>query len=148
MNINLWTASFVCFIFAAVFAAASAACRHMEKTGRAYAGKTRGHVVHIITEPADGEKNRTEFHDRKYAVIEFFAQGRLVEVKSQATVYPCPYYVGQKLELCYDPEKPERYQILTDRKWELLSALAYGFSLGMVVVGGILFLMFAGRYEL
>ncbi len=148
MNINLWTASFVCFIFAVVLAAASAVCRHMEKTRRTYAGRTRGHVVHIITEPADGEKNRTEFHDRQYAVIEFFAQGRLVKVKSQATTYPCPYYVGQSLELCYDPGTPERYQILTERKWELLSALAYGFSLGLAAVGVILFLMFAGRYEL
>ncbi len=148
MNSNLWTASFVCFVFAAVLAAASAVCRHMEKVRRTYAEKARGHVVHIITEPADGEKNRTEFHDRQYAVIEFFARGRLVEVKSQATTYPCPYYVGQRLELCYDPGEPERYQILTDRKWDFLSALSYGVSLGLVVVGGILFLMFAGRYEL
>lgn len=147
MNINLWTASFVCFILAAVLAAASAVCRHMEKVRRTYAGKARGHVVHIITEPADGGKNRTEFHDRQYAVIEFFAQGHLVKVKSQATVYPCPYYVGQSLELCYDPGEPERYQILTDRKWEILSALSYGFSLAMAAAGGVLFLMFAGRYD-
>lgn len=147
MDNNLWAASFACFILAAALAAASAICRHMEKVRRTYAEKTRGRVVHIITEPADVGKNRTEFHDRQYAVIEFFAKGRLTEVRSQATVYPCPYYVGQELKICYDPEKPEQYQILTDRKWEILSALSYGFSFVMIAAGCVLFLMFAGRYE-
>ncbi len=147
MNINLWTASFACFILAAVLVAVSAVCRRMAKKRHAYAKEARGRVVHIVTEPADAEKNRTEFHDRQYAVIEFFAQGHLVEVKSQATIYPCPYYVGQELDLCYDPVEPERYQILTDRRWELSASLSYGLSLVMIAAGCILFLMFAGRYE-
>ncbi len=148
MNLNLWTASFICFILSAVFAAVSAVCRHMEKSRRPYAKKTRGRVVHIITEPADGGKNRTEFHDRQYAVIEFFAQGRPTKVRSQASVYPCPYHIGQELDLCYDPDAPEHYRILTDRKWEILAALAYGLSLAMIAAGCALFLLFAGRYEL
>lgn len=145
MNTDLWTVSLVSFVLSAVFAALSAACRHMEKIRRGYEARARGHVVHIVTEPADSGKNRTEFHDRQYAVIEFFAGSRLVKVKSPASVYPCPYHVGQELELCYDRADPEKYQIRTDRRWEMLSLLSYRVSFAMIVLGCVLFLLSAVR---
>lgn len=148
MNIDFWTASCSCFIAAAVFAALSAVCRYLSKNNNEYSSFTEGHVVRIETEPADSGENRTEFHDRQYAVIEFFSNGRLVKVKGPVFTYPYPYHVGQKLHLCYDPEHPDHYQIITDRRWQLLAAGAYGISILLVTAGCSFFLMYAARIDL
>lgn len=139
MNINFWTVSCVCFLFAAVLAVLSAVCRYLVKNNRAYTSFTEGRVVHIETEPADAGRNRTEFHDRQYAVIEFFSNGRLIKVKGPVSTYPCPYHVGQKLYLCYDPGDPTRYQIIADRKWQQLGSCLYGISLFLVAMGCVFF---------
>lgn len=148
MNIDFWTASCTCFILAAVFAVVSAVSRYFGKNNRAWHAFAEGRVVHIETEPADTLANRTEFHDRQYALIEFYAGGHLVKVRGPVSAYPCPYHIGQKLYLCYNPDDPNQYQIVTDRKWQVIAHIAYGVSIGLVAFGCILFLMFAARVEL
>ncbi|MDD6616345.1 MAG: DUF3592 domain-containing protein [Lachnospiraceae bacterium] len=148
MKINFWTASCSCFILAALFAVLSGICRYLNKNKKEYSSFTEGRVVHIETEPADSGENRTEFHDRQYAVIEFFSRGRLVKVKGPVFTYPYPYHIGQKLHICYDPEQPEHYQIITDRRWQHLASVAYGISLFLMAGGCIFFLMYAARITL
>lgn len=148
MNIDFWTVSCCCFVIAAVLAVLSAVCRYLSRRDQKYSSFTEARVVRIETEPADSGKNRTEFHDRQYAVLEFFSRGRLVKVKGPVSTYPYPYHVGQKLYVCYDPETPDHYQIITDRRWQLLASGAYGISVLLVAAGCVFFLIYAAGISL
>lgn len=146
MNGSMWNVSFVCFILAAAAAAASAVFRQWSRKNERYHSHAEGRVVSIeTTQAAD---NRSEFHDRQFAVIEFIADGKLVKVKSPGMYYPCPYYVGQKFCLCYDREHPENFEILTEKKWRICAALAYAIAIILIIFGGLLFLMSASRVEI
>lgn len=148
MNGNLWNASFVCFLLAAAAAVISAVFRQWSRKNEKYHSHAEGRVVSIKTEPAERTGNRSEFHDRQFAVIEYIAEGKLVKVKSPETFYPCPYYVGQKFRLCYDRSDPQNFEICTEKKWRTCAALMYGTAIILTVFGCILFLMFAARVEI
>jgi hypothetical protein len=122
--------------------------RWIDRSKSRYRAAAEGRVVRIETEPADARENRTEFHDRQYAVIEFFAGGRLVEVRGPVSAYPSPYHTGQRLHLSYDPQDPSRYQIVTDHRWNILARIACGAAVFLVAAGCLFFLLFATRTEL
>lgn len=91
MSIDFWAVSLSCFIVSIVLIAVSAVCRYFGKINRAYSESAEARVVQIATGPLASAENRTEFHDRMYPMIEFFAGGKLVKVKGPACRYPCPY---------------------------------------------------------
>ena len=97
-----------------------------------------------ITADDRSRKHRSEFHDLHYAVIEFFAGGRLYSVKSPESRFPRVYYIGQKLQILYQPDDPEDYEILQRGIWYQGSRICNAASL-LLIVAGLLCFFFAAR---
>lgn len=141
MDGSMWNSSFLFLLFGILGLIASAALKEYAKQQERFRNFTEGIVVNIVAEPAEEEENRTEFRNRHYAEIEYFAEGKLVKVKSPEAVYPSPYEVGQKLTVCYDSRKPSRYYIWHPNKWNYGSTAARILAMVLILIGIVYFFL-------
>lgn len=145
---NWWIGSCIFLIMGVIFAVASAVLNYWSNRETRHLRVTEARVVDIIAEPRTGDAAFSEFRNRQAAVFEFFADGKLIKQKDSKDTYPCPYYMNQRLKICYDPENPEQFFVLQVNKW---NRAAFGMSYLSVVcfvLGFILFFMYAARIEL
>ena len=144
MNDSMWMASFWLFLAWGAFTGFAFYCRRQELSTIGYRPVAEGKVVDIRTEPAGGDRSRGEFHDLHYAVIEFFADGKLYSVKSPESEFPSIYYKGQKLNILYHKEDPEDYEILKPGRWSMGAKAANVVSF-LFLIGGLICFFLAAR---
>lgn len=143
-----WIGSIILLTFGALFAAAAAVLKAYSLRDTRGGKITEARVVDIVAEPRTGEAALSEFRNRQAAVFEFYAEGKLVKVMDKTDKYPCPYYMNQRLKICYDPSNPEVFSVVQVNKW---SRVAFGMnylSIVCILLGCLFFLMHASRVEL
>lgn len=148
MQNNWWIGSCILLVLGLLFAIASVILKYFSNRETQHLKITEARVVDIVAEPRQGSAAYSEFRNRQAAVFEFFADGKLIKCKDKSDTYPCPYYIGQRLKLSYDPKNPEECSVVQVNKW---SRVAFGMnylSVVCFVMGCILFLMYASRVEL
>lgn len=145
---NWWIGSCILLVFGLLFAIASIILKYISNRDTHHLKITEARVVDIVTEPRVGEAANSEFRNYQVAVFEFFADGKLIKQKDKSNTYPCPYYLNQRLKICYDPENPEDFSIVQINRWNRVSFAMNYLSVVCFVLGCILFLMHASRIEL
>lgn len=70
-----------------------------------------------------------------YPVLEFAVNGEIVRVKSGSGSRPARYQQGQRVTVCYDPDKPRRFYIQGDRMLALLEKIFLFAGLGCMLIG-------------
>lgn len=143
-----WIGSIILLILGAVFAVVAVVLKAYGNRDTRHGKVTEARVVDIVAEPRTGEAALSEFRNRQAAVFEFYAEGKLIKVMDKTDRYPCPYYMNQRLKICYDPSNPENFSIVQVNKW---SRVAFGMnylSIMCIVLGCLFFLMHASRVEL
>lgn len=73
----------------------------------------------------------TSMGDGYYPVYEYYANGKLQRVKSIFGTSPCPYQIGEQVELHFNPDKPS--EIFVEKDLHILKSFRAVFC----VVGGI-----------
>lgn len=145
---NWWTGSCILLILGLIFAAVTILLRYYASKETRHGRMTEARVVDIIPEERTGEAALSEFKNRQAAVFEFYAEGKLIKVTDKNDTYPSPFYMGQRLKICYNPEHPEEFFIVQVNKW---SRIAFGMnylSIICFVLGCLFFLMHASRVQL
>lgn len=142
---EMWTASCILLVFGAVFAGAGTLLKYYSLRGERYTGRAEARVVDIVMEPRTGKSSLSEFRNSQVAVFEFFADGKLVKVKDRLDTYPSPYYINQKVEICYNQNNPQEYQILKKNRWKQLAGCMNVLSIVSILAGCVLFLLYAAR---
>lgn len=145
---NWWIGSCILLLFGLLFAAVSLIMKYLGSRETRHLRVTEAKVVDIVAEPRTGSAAYSEFRNRQAAVFEFYADGKLIKLKDKSDTYPCPYYIGQRLKICYDPANPQDFSIVQVNKWNRAAFAMNYLSVVCFVLGCILFLMHASRVEL
>lgn len=143
-----WIGSIILLTLGVIFAAAAAVLKAYSSRDTRHGKITEARVVEIIAQPRTGEAALSEFRNRQAAVFEFYAEGRLYKVTDSTDEYPCPYYMNQRLKICYHPAEPEKFSVVQENRW---SRIAFGMSylsIVCILLGCLFFLMHASRIEL
>ncbi|MDD2958227.1 MAG: hypothetical protein PHR92_06825 [Lachnospiraceae bacterium] len=144
MNKSLWIASCCLIIIGLLFLLAGVILQYYQQYKEPLKGRTTGKVVELLlAEP----KKRTGagYKNYYYPIFEYFAEGKLYKVRYPYGAYPSPFHINQEIKLCYNKEDPLEYQIAEINKWKLLSSALYGAGVISVMIGCIIFLIFAVR---
>ena len=144
MNGNILNASLVLFLLAAGCMAAAAWLNDQIRRLELKKARAKGTVVEICSVPSVKVKPSSEFHDLYYAVIEFFADGKLVRVRSKKQDFPCSYQVGQTLTVLYDTDDPSRYEVRTNGPRDI-GAFALRISGAVFLTFGVIVFLIAAR---
>lgn len=72
-----------------------------------------------------------------YPVVEFAVNGESVRVKSGSGSRPARYEQGQRVTVCYDPDKPKRFYIEGDGTLALLEKIFLFIGLGCILIGSL-----------
>lgn len=148
MGHELWTASCVLLLLGFLCGAAGAALGWYRRSREMYRGHAEARVVELAIERKTGEASLSEFRNRQVAVFEFYAGGKLIKVRDKSDVYPCPYYMNQRVRICYDPADPQQFQIEERSVLQLAEKLLQLACAGLILAGAVAFLMYASRAEL
>lgn len=147
MASEFWTASCILMVLGVALAAIGTLLKYYGEQQERYPGRAEARVVDIVTEPRTGDASLSEFRNRQVAVFEFYAGGKLIKVTDPADTYPCPYFLHQKVKICYDPVKPEHFQLIGKNSWRLSGRCVHLLGILDMAAGCILFLMHAARIE-
>lgn len=145
---ELWNASIVLLILGGVAAAAGVCFRYYAAKLAPYRGFAEARVIAVKAVPRQGEASFSEYRNRLAAVFEFYADGRPVKVVDPTDQYPCPYRIGDRVQICYNPDNPSEYRIVRRNKWAALGTYCSLLSIVLVLTGCTLFLVYAGRIRL
>ncbi|MCD7762011.1 MAG: DUF3592 domain-containing protein [Lachnospiraceae bacterium] len=147
MSDSLWIKGVICIILGLAADIAGLVLKFYSAQKRPYAGYADAKVVEII--PVERDRNaEAYFRNRQAAVFEFFADGKLIKLVDQEDAYPCPYELGQRIQLCYDPDDPEKYVVLHENKEHFQTIALNSLGVLLIVAGVLLFLRYAMRYNL
>lgn len=142
---DFWVASCVVLILGAVCTAAGTVLKYLSRRDKEYGGHAEARVVEIRAERRTGAASLSEFRNRQVAVFEFFAGGKPVKVRDTADTYPCPYFMNQRIRICYNPDNPQEYVVETGDGRAKLGNFLSSLGVAAVLAGCILFLMYAAR---
>ncbi len=143
MGHELWTASCVLLMLGFLCGAAGVALGWYRRGREPYHAHAEARVVEIAIERRTGEASLSEFRNRQVAVFEFYAGGKLVEVRDASNAYPCPYHMNQRVSICYDPSDPQRFAVAGHGISELAQKLLRFACAGLVLAGAAVFLIYA-----
>lgn len=146
MNSLFWTLSFVLMIGGGIAVAASRVSRSLVDRQEHYRGRATATVVAIEIDEPDERGQSLGIHDYYYAVLAYYAAGKLYQKRYEKGGNPCPFTMNQKIEIQYDTERPERFTLRRKRRIHYLSPLLYYGGMCACVAGGILFLLAALRF--
>ncbi|MCC8046249.1 MAG: DUF3592 domain-containing protein [Clostridiales bacterium] len=145
MSGNLWIKGAVLVVLGLVADIAGLIVKIYSAYMRPYEGYTEAKVVDII--PVERERNaESRYRNRQAAVFQFFADGKLVKIVDSEDAYPCPYDLGQRVRLCYDPENPEKYMVLREEKLRNRAIALNVMGVLLILAGVLMFLTYAMRY--
>ena len=145
MNGNIFGASMVLFLLAGGCMAAAAWLNDRIRRSELRKARAKGTVVEICSVPSVTVKPSSEFHDLYYAVIEFFADGKLVRVRSKKQEFPSSYQVGQKLTVLYDVDDPSRYDIRVNGPRDIGAYVLHILGAVFLTTGVVVFLIAARK---
>ena len=143
-----WIGSCILLVLGVLFAAVTVVLKGYGNRDIRHRRITEARVVDIIAEPRTGDAALSEFRNRQAAVFEFYADGNLGMIMDKKDTYPCPYYMNQRLKICYDPANPEDFFIVQVNKWNRIALGMNYLSIVCIVMGCIFFLLHASRVEL
>lgn len=142
---DFWTASCIVLVLGVFSAVAGAVLKYLSRKDEVYTGHAEARVVEILAERRTGAAAQSEFRNRQVAVFEFFAGGKPVKVRDTADTYPCPYFLNQRIRICYNPDNPEEYIVENRDGRGRLGSILSSLGVAEVFAGCILFLLYAVR---
>lgn len=142
---ELWSFSIVLMLLGVAAAGCSLWFQYLGNRKEPYHGHAEARVVEIAVVPREGKDSFSEYHNRLAAVFEFYADGRPVKVTDDSAVYPCPYHLNDRVQICYDPEDPQRYRIIRKNHWSGAAGRCRTLAVLCLLGGCSLFLLYAGR---
>ncbi|MCD7955822.1 MAG: DUF3592 domain-containing protein [Lachnospiraceae bacterium] len=145
MSGNLWIKGAVLVVLGLIADIAGLIVKIYSTYMRPYEGYTEAKVVDIISVERD-RNAESRYRNRQAAVFQFFAEGKLVKIVDSEDAYPCPYELGQRVRLCYDPENPEKYIVLREEKMRYRSIVLNMAGVALIMAGVLMFLAYALRY--
>lgn len=148
MSDSVWTWSWVCMVLGALLAVGGRIVASYRRTQEPYKGRTEATVVEIRADEPDEKGKEAGIHDYYYPVIAYYAGGRLIKKTYPEGGNPCPFVLNQKLHLYYDEKNPEKCRIARTDQLKKISRGLYFTGYGILALGGVLFLLYAGRFFL
>ncbi len=147
MSNSLWIKGVICIIFGLAVDIFGLVLKIYDERRRPYDGYTDARVVDIISVERE-RYAEARYRNRQAAVFEFFSDGKLIKLVDKEDIYPCPYRLGQHIHLCYDPDDPQNYIVISKDKqhWRAVGLNVTGMIL--VLAGVMMFLVYAQRYHL
>lgn len=145
MNSFVWMLSFVLMVCGGISLAASLASRSYAEKRQRYRGKAVATVVEIVVDEPDRKGKEKGIHDYYYAVLAYYAEGRLYKKRCERGGNPCPFALNQKIEIQYDEANPEHFRIREKTQISYVSPALYYGGLLACLTGGLLFLLTAMR---
>ncbi|MCD8105247.1 MAG: DUF3592 domain-containing protein [Lachnospiraceae bacterium] len=144
---NLWMRGTVLVILGLIADVAGLIVKIYSAYIRPYEGYSEAEVVDIISMERD-RNAESRYRNRQVAVFQFFADGKLVKIVDREDAYPCPYELGQRVRLCYDPENPEKYVVLHGEKMRYRAIALNAVGAILILAGVLMFLAYAMRYTI
>ncbi|MCD7746228.1 MAG: DUF3592 domain-containing protein [Lachnospiraceae bacterium] len=147
MTSDLWIKGVVFIILGLIACIAGVVMKLYAATRRPYPGYAEARVVDIISVERD-RYAESRFRNRQAAVFEFYANGKLIKIVDREDSYPCPYHLYQKVRLCYDPADPEQYRVITAERERTLSVVLNAVGIVLILIGVLIFILYASRFIL
>lgn len=110
-----------------------------------YKGTATGRVVELVMDKPDQEGERLGVHHYYYPVIAYYANGLLYKTRYDYGSNPSRFSMNEEVKICYDQEKPYRFEIMERNPAKLLAGVVYSVGFLFCIAGGVSFLMFATR---
>ena len=110
-----------------------------------YQGRAEAKVVEIVTGHPDEKGKESGVHDYFYPVFAFYADGRLIRKRYRYGSNPCRFALNQTVTVRYKPSNPSIFIIERENYLERRARILYNIGIMMVLIGAVIFLVFANR---
>ena len=145
MNNSIGMLGEVLIVLGALAIFAGTLCRNYRSSRENFKGRAEATVVDIEVDEPDAKGKEMGIHDYFYPVFAYYAEGRFVRQRYRYGSNPCKFQLNQKVKIQYKSSDPSVFVLARKNPMEQTAALLYYVGLGLITVGGIIFVLFANR---
>lgn len=145
MGNNIGILGDVLIILGALVMLAGVICRNYRTSREHFKGRAEATVVEIVADEPDAHGKEQGIHDYFYPVFAYYADGRLIKQRYRYGSNPCRFHLNQKVKIHYKQTDPSVFVLERKDSMEQTARFLHYAGLFLIIMGGIVFILFANR---